>query len=170
MTGARTRAAGIAVLVAVIGFATAGATFAGDGLRATLDGRPIPISRVGQLNCHDFDYPVIRCFSSPDALSADIESRLSSSATGAFLLLSGFVTAYEHDNYGGASISLSTDQPSLSSIGWNDRISSFKSFGATGRFREDSPAGGFTYVFGATAQVSSLGGTYNDKFSALYIP
>ena len=68
-----------------------------------------------------------------------------------------------------AQVTLSTDQPWLSSIGWNDRISSFKSFGATGRFRENSPGSGFIYNFSSGAQISFLSGTYNDKFSAFDI-
>ena len=66
-------------------------------------------------------------------------------------------------------MTLSTDQPWLSSIGWNDRISSFKSFGATGRFLENSPGSGLVYTFGSGAQISFLSASYNDKFSAFDI-
>lgn len=160
------RAAALAVALIVIAAPLAAA----DGLTATLDGRRIGLGRVGEYNCHDFDYPVIRCFSGPDALAADMTRHLDDAARIAGRLASGgFVTAWQDALYAGPSIALSVDYPSLSILGWNDRISSFKSFGATGNFREDSPPGGFSYVFGATAQVGSLSGTYNDKFSAFSI-
>jgi len=85
------------------------------------------------------------------------------------VIAAGYVTSYEHATYDGSQMTLSADQPWLSSIGWNDRISSFKSFGATGRFREHSPNGGLVYTFGSTSQVPILTSTYNDKFSVFDI-
>jgi hypothetical protein len=79
------------------------------------------------------------------------------------------VIAYEHTSYAGSALGLTSDQPWLSSVGWNDRISSFRSFGVTGNFRENSPASGFIYTFGPNAQVAIVGSTYNDKFSAFYM-
>lgn len=137
---------------------------AGDELSATLDGGRLRIDRVAEFNCHDFDHPVIRCFSSQAALAADVAAK-----TAGLTLLGGYVTVYEDANYDGASIALSNDVSFLSTIGWNDRISSFQSFGAFGHFREHSPAGGFLYAFGSTTSISSLGGSVNDKFSAFYI-
>lgn len=141
-----------------------------DLLSATLDGKRIRMERVASLNCHDFDYPVIRCFSTADLIAADIAARLAGrDAAGARLLATGYVTVYQDAAYGTPSVSLSSDQTSLSALGWNDRISSFKSFGASGGFWEHSPPGGFYYGYWTTTQVSSLGGAYNDKFSAFNI-
>jgi hypothetical protein len=141
-----------------------------DELRATLDGKRIRIERVANLNCHDFDYPVIRCFSTADLIAADIAARLdANTAAGARLLFGGFVTVYQDSNYGTPSISLANDETSLSAIGWNDRISSLQSFGASGGFWEHAPSGGFLYGYGTTTQVPNLGGAYNDKFSAFII-
>jgi hypothetical protein len=151
--------------VAVCGLV--GSVGATDKVSATLGGHAISLEEAGKLSCHDFDYPVIRCFSSPAALQADVARR--SGAGRAAALTIGYVTVFEHATYDGAQMSLSADQPWLSSIGWNDRISSFKSFGATGRFWENSPGGGLYYVFGSTAQISYVGNTYNDKFSAFDI-
>jgi hypothetical protein len=140
-----------------------------DGLSATLDGKRIKVARVASLNCHDFDYPVIRCFSTPDLIAGDIAARLDpGDAAGARLLLAGWVTAYQDNFYGGPSISLSTDQSSLTALGWNDRVSSFKSFGATGGFWEHSPSGGFFHGYTTTTLASSLG-SHNDAFSAFVI-
>ena len=141
-----------------------------DELRATLDGKRIRIERVASLNCHDFDYPVIRCFSTADLVAADIAARLdATTAAGARLLSGGFVTVYQDVYYGSPSISLANDETSLTAIGWNDRISSLQSFGASGGFWEHSPSGGFLYGYGTTTQVPNLGGAYNDKFSAFVI-
>lgn len=142
------------------------------GLSATLNGTPISLERAATLSCHDFDYPVLRCFTTASAMEVDAARRATESGTGAAadsLASGGYVTAFEHALYAGAAVSLSTDQPWLGSIGWNDRISSFKSFGATGNFQENSPGGGFIFSFGVTTTVPSLNGTYNDKFSSFDI-
>jgi hypothetical protein len=159
------RAAVSAVLLAAMVAPPASA----DGLRATLDGKRIRIDRVASLQCHDFEYPVIRCFSTADRIAADIDARLDNSdVDGARLLSVGFVTVYQDISYGTPSISLSNDWSSLSVLGWNDRISSFKSFGATGGFWEHSPSGGFFHGYATTTQTSSLG-SHNDAFSAFVI-
>jgi hypothetical protein len=157
----------LAVLVAMFVVA-ASPVAAGDELSATLDGRRLRVDRVAEFNCHDFDYPVIRCFSSPTELATDVAAHVAARAT-SLTLLGGYVTVYQDASYGGASIALSTDQQFLTAIGWNDKISSFQSSGAVGNFREHSPAGGFFYAYGSTTQIPSLSGAYNDKFSAFYI-
>jgi hypothetical protein len=160
-----------AVIAIAVAMMTPGATLkAFDGLSATLNGKPIPLVEVGSHSCHDFDYPILRCFMSARELEADLATRTRVVHTGAISPATvGYVIVYEHASYAGSQLALSANQPWLSSIGWNDIISSFKSFGATGNFREDSPAGGFIYTYGPSSQVPSLNGTYNDKFSAFYI-
>ena len=142
---------------------------ASDPVTATRSGMPIDLGQAARLSCHDLDYPVLRCFASPDAMLLDAQRRLheGGSAVRAVAVLDvGYVVVYEHATYGGSSMLLSADQAWLSDIGWNDRISSFKSFGGTGNFREHSPGSGFSYTFSPSSQVSSLSGSYNDKFSA----
>lgn len=138
---------------------------------ATLDGRAIAIERTSDLNCHDFEYPVIRCFDSVASLESDFAAQVARQNSRAFFAAEsiGYVVAYEHATYQGATKILTSDVPWLSDSGWNDRISSFKSFGATGAFHEHSPSGGFIYSYGPSARVPSLSGTYNDKFSSFYI-
>jgi hypothetical protein len=138
---------------------------------ATFDGAPISLQEARDLSCHDFDFPILRCFATAAILETEVAKRVQvRAAVGlAPLLGDGYVTVYEHALYAGSALTLSADQPWLSSVGWNDRISSFKSFGAAGNFRDDSPGGGFIYGYGATTQVSALSGTYNDKFSAFNI-
>jgi hypothetical protein len=142
------------------------------GVRASLDGRPIPLDQVGGLACHDFEYPLIRCFDSVASLDADVSTEVSRHILRPELAVaaSGYVIVYEHAQYGGANPKvLSSDVAWLSDIGWNDKISSFKSFGASGVFYENSPNGGFGYYFGATTRVPTLNAAYNDKFSSFYI-
>lgn len=174
-----------AILCAVFGFVVVLVSpgtrvGAADDLSATLDGESIPLVEVGSHPCHDFDYPILRCFDTVAELNADLASRthrLSGSANAtsaagtaaASAASTGYVIVYEHTAYGGVQLVMTQVQAWLSSIGWNDRISSFKSFGATGNFREDSPAGGFIYSYGSASRVPVLNGTYNDKFSAFYI-
>ena len=157
------------VILAIVALAAPASVGGADELSATLDGRRIAIERIGRFDCHDFDYPVIRCFSSPRDAGIDIEARVADDdAAGSLALLSGYVTVWEHTLFGGASMTLSSSQPWLSSIGWNDRISSFRSFGATGGFWEHSSSGGFWYPYGSSAYVTSLG-SFNDQFSAFVI-
>jgi hypothetical protein len=157
------------VILAVIALAAPTSVAGDDGLSATLDGRTVPIERIGRYDCHDFDYPVIRCFTSARQAGVDIEARLADEdASASRVLAIGYVTVWEHVSFGGASMTLSSSQPWLSAIGWNDRISSFRSFGATGGFWEHSPSGGFWYPYGSSAYVTSLG-SFNDQFSAFVI-
>jgi hypothetical protein len=138
---------------------------------ATLEDAAISLQEARELSCHDFDFPVLRCFATAGLLETEVARRVQvrAAAGPAPLAGDGYVTVYENVLYSGSALTLSADQAWLSSVGWNDRISSFKSFGATGNFREDSPTGGFIYGYGATTQISSLTGTYNDKFSAFNI-
>ena len=143
-----------------------------EGVHASLDGRAIPLERVSDLACHDFELPLIRCFDSVASLDADVTTELTRLSLSRELAIatSGYVIVYEHAQYGGANPKvLSSDVAWLSDIGWNDKISSFKSFGASGVFYENSPNGGFGYYFGPTTRVPTLNSAYNDKFSSFYI-
>jgi hypothetical protein len=125
---------------------------------------------VPSLNCHDFDVDVIRCFSTAELIATDIAARVGGQdAAGARLLLTGFVTVYQDANYGTPSFTFSNDEPFLAAIGWNDRISSFRSFGAVGNFREHAPAGGFFCAYGSATRDRCPRPSHNDKFSAFYI-
>jgi hypothetical protein len=141
-------------------------------VRASLDGRAISLDQVSDLACHDFEFPLIRCFDSVASLEADVTTEVARHdfSPGLAVATSGYVVVYEHAQYGGANPKvLSSDVAWLSDIGWNDKISSFKSFGASGVFYENSPSGGFGYYFGPTTRVPTLNSAYNDKFSSLYI-
>ena len=75
---------------------------------------------------------------------------------------------YDNANYSGGSIYLSQDYADLGTIGWNDRITSFKVVnGGSGVFRWDAGPGGASYSFCCGSQVSNIGSTWNDQISAV---
>ena len=146
------------------------ATVRADEMTAILDDQRILLSRAAELSCHDFEYPVIRCFeSSKDMLLAIDDVREAGSEAEVQALATGYVVVWADANFGGASRSLSRNYAFLNDIGWNDRISSLRSYGATGRFHEHSPNGGFVYGYSSSAYVTYVGNAYNDKFSAFEI-
>jgi hypothetical protein len=129
-------------------------------LSATLDGRPIPVGDVGKFYCDDFAYPEIRCWST--RVLADAR------ALAVTLLTSiDYVTIYDATSFGGAYMNVSQDYSLLSTIGWNDRISSFRGKNSeTGAFFTDWFYGGSFWAFCCNSQLSSLG-SYNNTFSSI---
>src|SRR3989304_1600311 len=61
----------LAVVVAVAAPAPGAAAARTGEVRATADGRPIPLTEISSLYCHDLDYPLIRCFRDEVALRAN---------------------------------------------------------------------------------------------------
>ncbi len=130
------------------------------GITAELDGKPILATTAGEFYCHDLAYPLITCFSTANAL----EKHLATSVQAA----SVYVTIYSEPTYDGSYAQLSQDYDGLWSIGWNDRISSFKARnGESGRFYEDWYAGGSHYSF-CCDQTEPVLGANDDTFSAAY--
>lgn len=166
----RILAAGVAVAALSLGLAPAAVEAGADvdnrnpGITVDLDGskeiRPADISRF---YCHDFEFPRIQCFTTPELLEA-------SSGSGQEMLMAGvtFVTVYEHSTYAGAYMHVSGDYDTLFWIGWNDRISSFKAKnGLSGYFAVDWYGAGSTWAFCCNHSVSNLG-SYNDTFTSVY--
>jgi hypothetical protein len=161
-----------AAVVAMLALAPGTGT-AGDGIRAVLDGQPISLEQASRLSCHDFDYPVLTCFATSKAMMAAAaelaRAGTSSSARETSLATSGYIVVFENGAYSGAARAIFGDYAYLGDIGWNDRISSLKSYGATGHFSEHAPAGGLLYFVSPTLRSSYVGDLYNDKFSAVYL-
>jgi hypothetical protein len=131
-----------------------------DTVSATLDGRPIPLVDVAKYFCDDFSFPVITC----SANAAGIDARASGSLQAAAV---DYVTIYDAAGFGGAWMHVSQDYTGLWSIGWNDRISSFKGRNyETGRFWTDWYYGGTYWAFCCNQQVASLG-SYDNTFSSI---
>jgi hypothetical protein len=129
-------------------------------LSDTLDGRPIPLEDVGKYYCDDFAYPEIRCWST--------RSLADTRALAVTLLTSiDYVTVFDGVNFSGAFMNISQDYSLLSTIGWNDRISSFKGRNSeTGTFFTDWFYSGNWYAFCCNSQIGSLG-SYNNAFSSI---
>ena len=160
----RTRAVLVGLLMALA--VSSPARAAAPEVRATLDGRPIPISEIAEHDCHDLDFPVIRCFT--DASDRDVSLSVAGSLGVAATAGVTYVTVWDGTSFTGASISLSQDYDTLVTIGWNDKISSFKGRNAeTGRFYVDWFHGGASYSFCCNQQIASLG-SLNNTFTSVY--
>jgi hypothetical protein len=134
-------------------------------LVAMLGGERIPTTQVGRYHCHDFDYPIIRCFRTAARVERAVDAKLSGVSPAAGL---NYVRVFEHVSYDGESMYISQNYPNLTSVGWNDRISSFKSVNlGSGMFREHSWYLGAGYGFCCNNWVSNVGGAYNDIFSSV---
>ena len=106
---------------------------------------------VSRYFCDDFSYPEIRCSRSP--LIMELRGRRAT-------LLAGvdYVTIFEHPTFSGASMHVSQDYGALVSIGWNDKISSYKGRNSeTGRFWTDWFSSGTSWSFCCNSWVPSLG-------------
>lgn len=161
----------IAVTLAVAAPSTA---VGGGGVRAIADGASISLELASRMSCYDFDHPVLTCFATASEMEAAAAARAGRQTTptvpgGNAPATSGYVVVYENGAFGGAAQAISQDYGYLGTISWNDRISSLKSYGASGHFTENAPTGGFSYDFYATSQYTYVGDYYNDKFSAVYL-
>ena len=131
---------------------------------ADLDGKPIPLVEVSEHHCNDFDFPRIHCFQTADEQSAALEPVLRLLGVTA----TSYVQVFEHAWYAGGSMTVSQDYSVLATIGWNDRISSFKAQNSeTGNFYWDWFYGGsMPYTFCCNQNVPTLG-TWNDNISSV---
>ena len=143
---------------------------------ATLDGRAVSMEEAVTHHCHD-QYGSLRCFSDPDArdrsVAASSVGRVNNAAFEGQVaaVAAGYVVVYEHITFGGASVVLSRDYADLSTIGWNDRVSSYKVYTTlTGYFYEHSNYWGLRHSFCCFSQNNNVGGTYNDRFSSFELP
>jgi hypothetical protein len=165
----RTRSVLFGVLLALVPATPAVA--AAPGIAATLDGRPLAVAEIPQFHCHDLDYPIIRCFrkaADRDAMvSTEVGAMAATAATTATTAVV-YVTVYENTNFSGASLSISQNYDVLATIGWNDRISSFKGRNAeTGVFYVDWFASGSSWAFCCNTSVSNLS-AWDNSFSSVY--
>ena len=129
-------------------------------LSAYLDGRPIPLTDVSKYYCDDFGYPVIRCSASP--LVIDLRATIVALATSV-----DYVTIYDATNFAGPLMNVSQDYGTLMSVGWNDKISSFRARNSeTGTFWTDWFNTGASWPFCCNTQQTGLG-AYNNTFSSI---
>jgi hypothetical protein len=161
------RKLGIVALALVTAQATAATVMArapsnaGGGVVAYADGRRIAVDQIPDFYCDDFSYPTIQCSSIPRL--ADTRAQSLGLAAGV-----DYVTIYDQAGFIGPYMYLSQDYTALMSIGWNDRIGSFKGRnGESGRFWTDWFYTGTSWGFCCNTNVSSLG-LYNNTFSSVH--
>ena len=129
------------------------------GLVAYLDGKPLALKLVGSYYCDDFSYPVIQCSTQPTTIQARAVLSLLGGAD--------YVTIWDQPGYGGTYMNVSQDYATLVTIGWNDKISSFKARNSeTGRFTTNWLFGGTSWSFCCNTQQSTLN-AYDNTFSAV---
>lgn len=150
---------------------TAAAGFVAGEPHAAYAGHEIPLTEVSNHHCHDAMYPLIQCFASAHERDSDLAS-LANETTGAagaaVATLSSYVTWYDATNYGGSSFTASTSYADLSTISWDNKISSFKSLnGGRPKWWQNTNFSGTSWHWLAGAQVPDVGSTANDQFSSV---
>lgn len=157
----------ISLLVATIG-AGASAASSPSGLIALYHGRQIPLSSVARYQCHDALDSRILCFDSAQARDASFRSVVG--LTDAILTPSSvsYVEFFADINYGGSSFIAADPIPDLRAIGWNDRISSFRSENAGHpKWWMDINYVGTAWQWTAGSSVAYVGNGANDQFSSV---
>ncbi len=145
--------------------AAAGSPAGGPARRAQLDGQAISLGDVAHFACHDRDFPVIRCFGSSAERDRDLVE-LGRSAE--LLTVTQYVTWYADANYGGSpSFTAFWSEPDLTIYGWNDKISSFRTYnGGHPRWWLDVGYKTAAWDWG-TLSISYVGDAANDQFSSV---
>ncbi len=165
--------ASVAMLTALSATAVFGASPAGSAtaiVTADVNGRMIKIASIAQYHCHDFDFPRIHCFQT----AAELEgAKLAQSTTLAAISPSfaagDYVTIFDGQVYSGGAMDLSQSYDALFSIGWNDRVSSYKDRNnVSGTFWTDWFSSGTARNFCCNTNVSSLPSNLDNAFSSVY--
>jgi hypothetical protein len=160
--------AGVILLATTLPVAVTAST----GVRATLDGNPASITKASEFNCHDRDYPVLRCFTTVAALEADEANPPQSSVLGLVAPLTGpCIRAYKDQNYGGSRLDMYGDVSSFGTYGFNDAISSYQSVYSNSdvTWFDNNSYGGVSWTWPAGSNLLYVGSGANDRFSSAII-
>jgi hypothetical protein len=135
---------------------------------ADLDGVAIAVDQIPEHFCHDRAYPVIHCFATPQGLAAAFEAldgaRIARAATA-----TDYVIVYSNTSYGGSYLYISQDYDTLVTVGWNDRIRSYRGLNSElGRFWTDWFHSGAALDFCCNSNVPSLSATFDQKITSVY--
>jgi hypothetical protein len=147
-------------------------------LWAVLEGQPIRLVNVGRYHCHDFAFPLYTCFTTAGERNRDVAEVLAARTLrrpGLGTINSplgtqsvDYVLFYEHSAYAGASALVSIPVPDLSVLGWNNRISSFKSTnGGRPKWWDGTSYSGLNWQWGVSVWVSYVGDGANDRFTSV---
>lgn len=147
-------------------------------LQADLEGVPIDAAEASAHYCHDFEYPVIRCFRTAagleeavggEAMGSSTDPSAASVVVPAAFGPNDYVTIYSGPSYAGPYAHLAQNYDALAVIGWNDNISSFKGRNnRNGIFREHWFGGGASFSFCCNQTAISLPAGIDNTFSSVY--
>ena len=158
----------LALVTAASAVAAEPSSSAESTLAADFEGKQIRVSDVGLHYCHDLQAPVIHCYAEATTLDAAVARLAAARGVTLAALAATYVQVFRDRDYRGATAYLSGDYPNLSTIGWNDSISSFKALtSGNGEFREHTSYYGLDFTFCCSRQVIYVGDAWNDKFSSL---
>ena len=137
---------------------------------AFFHGKEIPLSRVAQNHCHNALGSTILCFDSQAERDASLRRTIDAQRemSPASDLSVNYVTFFADINFGGASFTTADPISDLGSIGWNDRISSFKSLNSGHpKWWKDISYSGPAWQWVAGSWVANVGSDANDQFSSV---
>ncbi len=141
---------------------------------AFLDGIQVMLAEASAHHCHDLNPDVLECFTSEVDRDSALASALAGQRANSRELAaasSGYVIVWADPSFAGASTVLSQDYANLTSIGWNDRISSYRVYTTyTGAFYDQAYYSGLTQFYCCFAQVGYVGNAYNNIFSSFNLP
>lgn len=165
-------------LRAVLGFAIGVVAFvlvpangasANEYSRVLLDGRPAPLSLAASKHCIAQPSSTLVCFSRAAQRDRVFQSRLASTPLSA--TATGYVIAYQDSSYLGASVVLAQNYTNLGTIGWSDRISSYRVYTSlTGYFYQNSGYSGAFQSYCCFWQIPYVGNSFNDTFTSFELP
>lgn len=171
----RVRALAGAFLVALVSTlapsTSSAASSVESALIADLEGVPIAATSVSSYFCHDFDHPLIHCFRTADRLEGDVAARTGGApfALGQTTITAvAYVRIYDLSSYAGAYATLSADYTHLSSIGWANRISSYKGLNSeSGAFYTNTTYSGSLDQFCCNQAVPTLSSTFDNQIDSV---
>jgi hypothetical protein len=155
-----------AILAASVASTAAAGSPAGSGeRRAQLDGRTIALADVARFQCHDRDFPIIRCFNTAAERDRDM---LALGSSVELVSAIHYVTWYDGANFPEPpSFAAYWSEPDLTIYGWNDKISSFRTYnGGHPRWWQDVGNKGSAWDWG-TLSKAYVGDAANDQFSGV---
>lgn len=134
---------------------------------ADLDGASIAIEMIPDFFCHDRDYPRIHCFSSARLL--ELALAVEASGPMAATAATDYVQISDGISNSGAYMYLSQNYDTLFTIGWNDRIRSYRALNsARGVFWTDWFATGADLTFCCNVVRSSLPAAFDRTITSVY--
>lgn len=135
---------------------------------ADLDGVAISVDQVPEHFCYDRDFPVIHCFATPGGLEAAFED-LDRANVAEAVTATDCVIVYSSTYYAGSYLYISQDYDTLVTVGWNDRIRSYRGLNSElGRFWTDWFRNGTALDFCCNSNVPSLSATFDQKITSVY--